>query len=129
MRIGMKTLAVACAVTLLCSPSLGKKKKPEDITQTLELPKDPPTVITADLHRMVFRITPLSSKGLLSAQTRDAVKTMLKQTSGENVVRVRAFVAGSGDLRRVPQIVSEVFTEHKLALPVVSVVQAGGLPL
>jgi enamine deaminase RidA (YjgF/YER057c/UK114 family) len=54
---------------------------------------------------------------------------MLKQTSGETLVRIRAFVAGSGDLRRVPQIVSEVFTEHKLPLPVVSVVQAGGLPL
>jgi enamine deaminase RidA (YjgF/YER057c/UK114 family) len=129
MRLGMKTVAAACAVTLLCLPLLSKKKKPEDITQTLDLPKDPPTVITADLHRMVFRVTPLSAKGLLSAQTRDSVKAMLKQTSGENVVRVRAFVAGSGDLRRVPQIVSEVFTEHKLALPVVSVVQAGGLPL
>jgi len=129
MLIGIKTLTAACAVMLLCSPLLCKKKKPEDITQTLELPKDPPTVITADPHRMVFRITPLSAKGLLSAQTRDAVKAMLKQTSGENVVRVRAFVAGSGDLRRVPQIVSEVFTEHKLTLPVVSVVQAGGLPM
>jgi enamine deaminase RidA (YjgF/YER057c/UK114 family) len=114
---------------LLCAPLQSKKKKPEDVTQTLELPKDPPSVITADVHRMVFRVTPLSAKGLLSAQTRDAVKAMLKITSGENVVRVRAFVAGSGDLRRVPQIVSEVFSEHKLALPVVSVVQAGGLPL
>jgi enamine deaminase RidA (YjgF/YER057c/UK114 family) len=129
MRIGLKTVTAVCAVMLLCSPVQSKKKKPEDITQTLELPKDPPTVITADLHRMVFRVTPLSAKGLLSAQTRDAVKAMLKLTVGENVVRIRAFVAGSGDLRRVPQIVSEVFTEHKLALPVVSVVQAGGLPL
>jgi enamine deaminase RidA (YjgF/YER057c/UK114 family) len=129
MRIGIKTLTAACAVVLLCSPLLCKKKNPDDITQTLELPKDPPPVITADLHHMVFRVTPLSAKGLLSAQTRDAVKVMLKQASGENVVRIRAFVAGSGDLRRVPQIVSEVFTEHKLQLPVVSVVQAGGLPL
>src|SRR5262249_1910886 len=100
-----------------------------EITQTLELPKDPPTVITADVHRMVFRVTPLTAKGLLSAQTRDAVKALLKTTSGENVVRIRAFVAGTGDLRRVPQIVSEIFTDHKMALPVVSVVQAGGLPL
>jgi len=93
------------------------------------LPKDPPPVITADLHRLVFRITALSNKGLLSAQTREAVKAMLKQSSGENVVHIRAFVAGSGDLRRVPQIVSEIFSEHKLNLPSVSVVQAGGLPL
>jgi enamine deaminase RidA (YjgF/YER057c/UK114 family) len=128
MRIGI-TIITVCAAVLLCWPLPGKKKNPDDITQTLELPKDPPPVITAELHRMVFRVTPLSSKGLLSAQTRDAVKAMLKQTSTESVVRVRAFVAGSGDLRRVPQIVSEVFSEHKLALPVVSVVQGGGLPL
>jgi len=129
MRMGIKTLATAFAVMLVCSLLFAKKKKPEDITQTLELPKDPPSVITADLHRCVFRVTPLQAKGLLSAQTRDAVKALLKASSGENVVRIRAFVAGSGDLRRVPQIVSEVFTEHKLALPTVSVVQAGGLPL
>jgi enamine deaminase RidA (YjgF/YER057c/UK114 family) len=129
MPIGIKSLTAVCLVLLLSLPLLSKKKKPEDITQNLELPKDPPTVITADLHRMVFRVSPLLSKGLLSAQTRDAVKALLKQTSGESVVRIRAFVAGSGDLRRVPQIISEVFTDHKLPLPVVSVVQAGGLPL
>jgi enamine deaminase RidA (YjgF/YER057c/UK114 family) len=38
-------------------------------------------------------------------------------------------VAGSGDLRRVGELVSETFTEHKLNLPVLSVVQVGMLPL
>ena len=127
--MGIKSLATACAVMLICSPLPAKKKKPEDITQTLELPKDPPSVTTAEIRRLVFRVTPLNPKGLLSAQTRDAVKALLKAASGETIVRIRAFVAGSGDLRRVPQIVSEVFTDHKLALPAVSVVQAGGLPL
>lgn len=129
MRMGIKTLAIACAVMFLASPLPAKKKNPDDITQTLELPKDPPAVTTADVHRMVFRVTPLLAKGLLSAQTHEAVKALLKASSGETIVRIRAFVAGSGDLRRVPQIVSEVFTEHKLDLPAVSVVQAGGLPL
>ena len=53
MGIGTRTLIIACAVTLLCSPLPAKKKKPEDVTQTLDLPKDPPSVITADPHRMV----------------------------------------------------------------------------
>jgi enamine deaminase RidA (YjgF/YER057c/UK114 family) len=128
MRTGIQILTTAC-VLLLLAPLPAKKKNPDDITQTLELPKDPPSVTTADLHRLVFRVSPLLAKGLLSAQTRDAVKSLLKACSGETVVRIRAFVAGSGDLRRVPQIVSEVFTDHKLALPAVSVVQAGGLPL
>src|SRR5207249_2647730 len=45
------------------------------------------------------------------------------------IVKLRAFVAGSGDLRRVQAIVSEVFTEKHLALPALSVVQVGALPL
>src|ERR1700683_3159654 len=106
-----------------------KKKNPDDLTQTLELPKDPPMVAAGETSRLVFYVSPLSTKGLLSQQTRDALKAILKANGGAPVVHIRAFVAGSGDLRRVPQIVSEVFTEKKLPLPSVSVVQAGGLPL
>jgi len=53
----------------------------------------------------------------------------MKMNNGATIVKIRAFVAGAGDMRRVPAIVSEVLTEKKLPLPVVSVVQAGGLPL
>ena len=77
----------------------------------------------------MFHISPLSGKGLLSQQTRDALKAILKANGGAPVIHLRAFVAGSGDLRRVPQIVSEVFTAKKMPLPSVSVVLAGGLPL
>jgi enamine deaminase RidA (YjgF/YER057c/UK114 family) len=129
MQLRNKFLASVICLAIVCLPSPAKKKKPEDITQTLELPKDPPAAVNADVRRLVFRVVPLSNKGLLSTQTRDGVKALLKVTASENVVRVRAFVAGSGDLRRVPQIVSEVFTEKKLALPAVSVVQTGGLPM
>ena len=44
-------------------------------------------------------------------------------------MKLRAFVAGSGDMRRVQAIVSETFTERRLSLPALSVVQVGGLPL
>ena len=106
-----------------------KKKNPDDSTQTLDLPKDPPMVAVGVTSRLVFHVSPLSSKGLLSQQTREALKAILKANGGAPVIHIRAFVAGSGDLRRVPQIVSEVFTEKKMPLPSVSVVQAGGLPL
>ena len=105
------------------------KKNPDDITQTLDLPKDPPLVAIGDASRLVFHVSPLSAKGLLTQQTRDALKAILKMNGGVPVVHVRAFVAGNGDMRRVPQIVSEVFTDKKMALPSVSVVQAGALPL
>ena len=107
----------------------GGKQNPDDITQTLELPKDPHGVAIGVTRRLVFHVSPLSRIGMLSQQTRDALKAILKDNGGAPVIHIRAFVAGSGDLRRVPQIVSEVFTEKKWPLPSVSVVQAGGLPL
>jgi enamine deaminase RidA (YjgF/YER057c/UK114 family) len=57
------------------------------------------------------------------------MKALLKLNNGATIVRIRAFVAGTGDMRRVPAIVSETLTDKKMALPAVSVVQAGGLPL
>jgi len=106
--------------------SWGKKKK-EDETQTLQLPRDPPAAVTAQTRRLVFQVTPLSAKGLLSQQTRDALRWLLHSANG-TVVKLRAFVAGSGDLRRIRELVSETFTEHRSPLPVLSVVQVGALP-
>jgi len=119
------TAALCCAIALIA----GKKKNPDDITQTLELPKDPPAVAVGETRRLMFSVSPLSGKGLLTQQTRDALKIILKENGGAPAVHVRAFVAGSGDVRRVPQIVSEVFSEKRLPLPSVSVVRAGGLPV
>jgi enamine deaminase RidA (YjgF/YER057c/UK114 family) len=103
--------------------------KNPDETQTLQLPQDPPMVAIGETGRLVFHKSPLSAKGLLSQQTRDALKAILKLNGGSQVIHLRAFVAGSGDLRRVPQIVSEVFTAKKMPLPSVSVVLVGRLPL
>ncbi|MGE5570930.1 MAG: hypothetical protein ACM3S5_17995 [Rhodospirillales bacterium] len=118
------TLSLALAVP---AASAGKQKDKEEETQTLELPPDPPAVVTADTERLVFHVTPLTAKGLLSQQVRDALKWLLRQKA--TVVRLRAFVAGTGDMRRVQAIVSEVFSDKKLPLPALSVVQVGALPL
>ncbi len=123
----MRKLVVTGLAVLCLMPLFGKKKKEE--TQVLELPKDPPLAIVAATHNLIFNVSPLESKGLLSAQTRDAVKALLKLNNGATIVKIRAFVAGTGDMRRVPAIISETLTDKKLPLPVVSVVQAGGLPL
>jgi len=44
-------------------------------------------------------------------------------------VKLRAFVAGSGDLRRIGEIAGEMFLEKHLPLPALSVAQVGALPL
>ncbi len=108
-----------------------KKKKGDDElpNQTLALPRELPASVTVEVPRLTFHAVPLSNKGLLSAQMRDGIKALLRMTSGTPVVKMRVFVAGSGDMRRVPAIISEVFTEKRLTLPAVSVVQVGTLPL
>jgi enamine deaminase RidA (YjgF/YER057c/UK114 family) len=124
-----RRICVVFLLACLTAAYAAKKKNPDDVTQTLELPKDPPMVAIGETGRLVFHVSPLSAKGLLSQQTRDALKAILKMNGGAQIVHVRAFVAGSGDLRRVPQIVSEILTEKKMPLPSVSVVQGGALPL
>jgi enamine deaminase RidA (YjgF/YER057c/UK114 family) len=125
----MRYRKAAILAVLSLTVAFAKKKNPDDITQTLELPKEPPMVAVGETSRLIFHVSPLSGKGLLSQQTRDALRAILKANGGVPVVHIRAFVSGSGDLRRVPPIVSEVFREKKLPLPSVSVLQAGGLPL
>jgi enamine deaminase RidA (YjgF/YER057c/UK114 family) len=106
-----------------------KKKQEEEITQTLELPPEPPAAVTADPSRLVFLQGPLSAQGLLSRQTRDGLKALMQAARGARFVRIRAYVAGTGDLRRVQSIVAETFAEKKQPLPVLVVAQVGLLPL
>jgi hypothetical protein len=55
-RIWLPALAGALVVTL---SSWGKKKKEEE-TQVLQLPKDPPSALTLETRRLVFHVTPPS---------------------------------------------------------------------
>ncbi len=110
------------------APEDKKKKKGDDMTQALALPPELPAAVTADTDRLAFQVTPLSGKGLLSQQTRDALKNLLHSNHG-TVVKLRAFVAGSGDLRRIGEIAGEMFTEKHMPLPALTVVLVGALPL
>lgn len=121
--------ALACGLVLTAGPAEQKKKKKEELTQTLQLPKELPNAVVGETRRLTFHVTPLSSKGLLSQQIRDALKALSRETGPNPVLKIRAFVAGSGDLRRVRDLVSEVFTEHRQPLPALSLIHAGGLPL
>lgn len=120
----------AALLLLLIAVALAAKKKERaESTQVLKEPKDPPAIAMAEGGRLVFAVSPLSAKGLLTQQTRDALSAILKGSRGARVVHLRAFVAGSGDLRRIPEIASEVFMKKGLPLPSVSAVQVGALPV
>ena len=121
----MVAVALALAVVL----SAAKKTKKEEETQALQLPRELPNTAIGETRRLLFYTTPLSAKGLLSQQVKDALKALDRQAGGNTVLQIRAFVAGSGDLRRVRELVSETFTERRQPLPALSLIQAGGLPL
>jgi enamine deaminase RidA (YjgF/YER057c/UK114 family) len=117
-----------CLVSLLFAVPQRRNKK-EEQTQTLQVPRDLPGAVAGETRKLVFRVTPLSAKGLLSQQVRDALKAVGHESAGDTVLKIRAFVAGSGDMRRVRDLVSESFTERKQPLPALSLVHAGGLPM
>ena len=136
MCLSQHVRALALTGGLIATAVLGqqrreKDKKPakEEITQTLALLPEPPTTITAETARLAFHVAPLSGKGLLSRQVEDALKVLNKQAQGGGIVKLRAFVAGTGDMRRVATIVSETFAKKKKPLPVVNVIRVGLLPL
>ncbi|MEQ1886498.1 MAG: hypothetical protein ABL967_15645 [Bryobacteraceae bacterium] len=129
-----RALLVILFSVLLAGSLSAQKKKPnkkdiEPPTQVLELTPDPPDAITAETARLTFQVSALSAKGLLTQQVKDGLKSLLKENHGAQLVKVRAFVAGSGDLRRVATIIAEEFNDQKRMLPVVSTIQVGALPM
>jgi hypothetical protein len=90
---------------------------------------EPPAAITGITERLVFHVSPLSAKGLLSQQVRDALKALDKANGGATMLKLRAFVAGTGDIRRVQAIVVEEFEDKKWPLPAITTIQVGALPL
>jgi len=105
------------------------KKEKEPDTQTLPLPPGPPGAVMAETAKLAFNISPLSAKGLLTQQVHDALKALDRASGGATFVKLRAFVAGTGDMRRVATIVADEFSDKKMPLPAVTTVQVGALPM
>jgi len=103
------------------------KKNEEPKTQVLPLPPELPMALAADTGTLDFHISPLLKTGGLSAQIHRSLYDLIRDTRGETIIKLRAFVAGAGDARRVEAIVADIFTERKLPLPVLSIIQVGAL--
>jgi len=113
---------------MVLPPIAVDKKKTKENIQVPPKQIELPAAVTADADRIAFELAPVSARGLLSQQTREALRAMLRANRGATVVKLRAFVSGSGDLRRIGEIVGEVFTERHQPLPALTVVQVGALP-
>ncbi len=120
---------IFCGIRIFPTEASATRPDKEPPSQTLPVLKDPPAAAAADAARLTFHVSPLSAKGLLTQQTRDALQALLRANHGAPMVKLRAFVAGTGDARRVQAIVSEIFTDKKQPLPALSTIQVGALPL
>jgi enamine deaminase RidA (YjgF/YER057c/UK114 family) len=114
---------------LVLPPIAVDKKKVKENNQVPPKQIEMPAAVNAETARIGFEIAPVSTRGLLSQQTREALRALLRGNRGATVVKLRAFVAGSGDLRRIGDITGEVFAERHLPMPALTVVQVGALPL
>ena len=92
------------------------------------LAKDLPALVVAETPRLTFHVSPLFRDGILSKQVEECLKALVRKTGRDPIVKLRAFAAGRGDVRRIQAVVTEFFTERRLPLPALSVVQAGALP-
>jgi enamine deaminase RidA (YjgF/YER057c/UK114 family) len=126
----LRWIAIAAAALVFAALLLGqrRKKDEEEVTQVLEILPDPPAAVVAETARLSFHVAPLTSKGLLSQQVRDGIRALWRQARRAQIVKIRALVAGTGDLRRVQSIVSEMFSNRRQPLPALSVIQVGLLP-
>jgi enamine deaminase RidA (YjgF/YER057c/UK114 family) len=122
--------AASTACVLLCLSTFlpaQKRKNEEPKTQVLPLPKELPTALAADTETLDFHISPLLKTGGLASQIRQSLSELVRDTRGETIIKLRAFVAGAGDARRVQALVGDIFAEKKLPLPVLSIIQVGAL--
>ena len=124
-RRGLRILTCLLAGAIALLPQ--RKKNEEPKTQVLPLPPELPMAVAANTRALDFHISPLLKTGRLSAQIHESLTDLIRDTRGETIVKLRAFVSGAGDARRVKDFVSELFTDRKLPLPAVSVLQVGAL--
>lgn len=121
-------LALAMCLLLHAGPAAAQKRKStEPKSQVTPLPPEPPMALVVDTESLDFHISALLKTGGLSAQIRQSLNDLLRDTRGETIIKLRAFVAGAGDARRVQALVTDIFTDHHVPLPVLTIIQVGAL--
>lgn len=127
-RILFLLVAALLPVVLTIAVSAAQRhKNQEPKTQVLPLPPELPKALLADTASLDFHISPLLRTGGLSAQIRQSLNDLIRDTRGETIIKLRAFVAGAGDARRVQAEAADLFTDRKLPLPALTVLQIGAL--
>jgi hypothetical protein len=114
----IRVLTVALLLRLVSNAAGQKpdKRYEEPKPQILPLPAELPMALTADADALDFHISPLLRSGGLSAQIRQSLNDLIRDTHGETIVKLR-----------VQSEVVGIFSQNKLPFPVLSIIQVGGL--
>ena len=126
----MKRTAVCCGLVALAVWAIGGRafgSQKHKLEEPAPLPPQLPMALRAETAALDFHLSRLLAKGGLAAQIHASLTELIRNTKGETIVKLRAFVAGAGDARRVQTEVSRIFTDRRLPLPVLSVLQVGAL--
>ena len=128
MRYTCAVLGIA-ALCLAATLVAGKEKNPDDETQTLALPKDPPAVAVGETrHLLFYRVASFRQRAADPADTR-----RLESDSEGKRRRARGAHPGirGGQRRHSEGAANRQRSVHgkKTPLPSVSVIRAGGLPV
>lgn len=117
---------VLCLVSVLSAQRRNKRYE-EPKSQVMPLPRELPMVLAAETVGLSFYNTPLLKTGGLAAQIRRSLSDLLRDTKGRTVIKLRAFVSGAGDARRVQSEVADQFSRVKAPFPVLTILQVGSL--
>ncbi len=126
-HVRFRGLGALLCLGALCCFGGQHKKYDEPKSQVQPLPPQPPAALAVDTETLDFHISPLLNTGALASQIRTSLNNLIRDTRGETIIKLRAFVSGSGDARQVQALVTDLFTERKLPLPVLSILQVGAL--
>ena len=95
---------------------------------TALLAEQPATAVArAATARLAFGVAPTAPRGTLAQQVQSGLDQLWKLHGSSRIVKVRAFVAGSAEATRVPDLVAQAFAQKKQPVPVVSVIRVGAL--
>ena len=104
LSVVMRRLLILLLGLLLAGGLLAQKhkKKPDEEPkpQVLDALPETPEAVVAESGRLSFQVSPLSDKGLLSQQVRDALKALARLNHGAAIVKVHAFHNAALDVER-----------------------------
>lgn len=128
LRIFHRPFLLALGIICVVISGLCQRPPKPEKAQTLATVPEAPGAVRMETSRLEFLRVPDEQTGLLSKQVEESMKSIRKSLRKRRLVRVTAWVAGAGDVRRVSSSIRELLADWRIPLPAITVVRVGALP-